>query len=107
MIKEFEQRLVRVVVEVVDLIAPREQVGHRLRWRFVCDRRTDDVGHVSPVAFGGYAKLWVAVEATYRCQVDIAPKDGDTNVELLGKILQTMNKEFAFALVLMRCVMIV
>jgi hypothetical protein len=65
-VEDLEERLVRVVVQVVDLVATGEQVGHGLGWRLVGDGGTDDVGDVAPVLFGWDLELRVRVEAP-RC----------------------------------------
>ena len=54
MIKDFEHRLVGIMVEVVNFVTTREQVGDCLRRGFVRDGRADDVGHIAPIFVGRY-----------------------------------------------------
>ena len=99
LVEELEEGLVRVLVEVVDLVAPGEQVGDGGWGRLVHDGRGHDVGDVAVVVLGGDLELRVGVEAPERGQVDVAAEDGDADRELGADALEALDQVVAFLLV--------
>jgi hypothetical protein len=64
--------LVRVLVEVVHLVALVEDVCHQIGRRSIDNGGRDDVGHVAEILVLGQLKLRVGVELSDRSQVDVA-----------------------------------
>lgn len=58
-VEDLEERLICVMVEVVDLVALGEEVGNGLWRRLVGDGGADDVGDIAPVLLGWYLQLRV------------------------------------------------
>jgi hypothetical protein len=74
-VKEFDEGLVGVMVEVVDFIAAREEVGDGLWGRFIDDGGGDYVCHVAVIGHDGDVELRVRVEASYGCEMHVAAEN--------------------------------
>lgn len=98
-VKELQQCLVRLVVEVVDLVATGQQVGYRGRRGLVDDGRGDHVGDVAVVVFRRDVELGVRVEASQGGEMDVTAEDGDADGELGRQSLEALNEPVALFLV--------
>lgn len=78
-VEELEEGFVGVVVEVVDLVAPREEVGDGTGRGLVDDRRGNDVDHVAVVMLDGDVEFGLGVEAAEGREVDVASEDCDAD----------------------------
>lgn len=61
-----------VMVKMMDLISPGEQVRDGLWGWFIGDRGTDDVGHITVVELCRDSEFGAAVEAAESCKMDIS-----------------------------------
>lgn len=107
LVKELEQGLIGLVVQMVDLVALRKQVCDGLWWRLVGDSRANDVWHITPILLRWDVELRVAVEATKSRQMHVTTKDGDADVVLLGDLLKSQDEVLTLLLVLVCSVMVV
>lgn len=106
-VEEVHEGLMSVVVKMVDLVSPCEQVRDGLWGWFVGDCGADDVGHVTVIELRRDSKFGVAVEAAESCKMDIPTQNCDTDAVLLSKGLQLVDEFSAFVFMLSGGVMIV
>lgn len=107
LVEELHQSLIRIMVQVMQLISSSKQVGDSL-WRgLVDDSRRDDIGHVSVIIGDWDLKLGVRIESTNGCQVNVTAENGDSDGKLGCKGLELMNQEESLLLVGASCVMII
>lgn len=105
--KQWNQRLMRVVIEMVDFVPPGQQIRDRFRRRMVRDGAADDVGHVPVILLLRQAQFGMAVEAAEGREMDIAAQDGDADGVFGRQRLEGEDEVFALALVLPRGVVVV
>ena len=77
--KQWNKSLIRVVIEVMHFISPRQQVSDRFRRWVIRDGAADDVGHVPMIFFLRQAQFGITVEAAEGREMDIAAENGDAD----------------------------
>lgn len=98
-VPDLHQVLVRVPVEMVQLVALVKDLGNSGRGRCVRDGRRDHVDHVAMVLLLRDLQLFLAVEATDRSQMDITAEDRHPNFLAQRKLLQAPDQSGSFFLV--------
>lgn len=105
-VKEAEQRLVRVDVEVVDLAAARDEVRVRREQRFADDGRRHHVGHVPEVVLGRNVQVRACVEPAHGRHGDVAAQNNDAGGVRAGDLLQAVDEVLALLAVCARGVVV-
>lgn len=96
-----------MVVEVVDLVAAGQEVGHGRRRGLIGDGRRDDVDDVAVVVLDGDVHLGLCVEAAKSREMDVAAENGGPNRELGAYALEPVDQVVALLLVRPGRVMVV
>lgn len=100
LVEEAHKSLVRVRVEVVDLVPPGQEIGDGARRRLVNNSRRDHVDNVAVVLLDRDVQLGVRVESAEGGQVHIAAQDGYPHRELGRRGLQSLDEGPALRLFL-------
>lgn len=99
--------LVGVGIQVVDLVALVENVGHHV-WRGRVDNgRRDNVGHIPRILVLWNLQLLVGIELTNSTKVHITSENGDADRLGLCDVLQLLDKPVAFLLVVLGCPVVI
>jgi hypothetical protein len=99
--EDWHHGLIRVVIEVVYLVALVDYVGHHIgRWG-VDDSGGDDIQHIPVVFVFGNVQLLVTEELPYSRKMDVASKDCDTNRLLSSNVLQLPDEPVSFLFVVL------
>ncbi len=106
-VKQLEKRFVGLVVKVMDLIPPCEEVRHGSWRRLVDNGRRHHVCHIAEVVFDRDLEVSPRVKSSKCCQVDITSEDGNANRELGADALESVNELIALLLVGSGSVMVV
>lgn len=107
LVEQLQERLICLMVEVMDLVSSCEQVRHSLRRRLVGDCRADNIRHVAEIFLGWYVQGRLAVETSECSKMDIASENSNAYTVLLRDLLHSVNQCFALLLVLVSCVVVV
>ena len=78
-VEAFEQRFIGLVIQMMDLVSPGQQVCHGGWRRFVRDGGGNDVGHVSPIALGRDLELGIGEETANSGEMYVAAENGNAD----------------------------
>jgi hypothetical protein len=82
---------IRVIIQMVNLVAAIQDVCKHVPGRRIDDGRGDDVWHVSIVAILRNSKVLVAVKAPDRSQMNVSTQDRDPDGPLGRQLLEFLN----------------
>jgi hypothetical protein len=106
-VEEIHQSLICILIQVMNLVSSGKEVGHSLRRRLVDNGRGDDICHVPVVIRNRNFEFGIRVESADSCQMDITPKNCDTNGKFSTKSLELLNEIQAFFFVSAGSVMVI
>ena len=107
LVEQLEERLVRVMIEVVDLVSPGQEICHGTGWRFVDDGGRHDIDHVAVVVLDRHVKLGFGVEPPKSRQMDVTTENRNAHREFSTYPLEPVDETIPLLLMRPRRIVIV